>query len=433
MTAAGAHGPDAACAAAIAAGEAPFLDRLNACVEQRRADGRSLALLLVDCGLISRIDALWGYRVGDAARERIAASLRAEVLRPDDFVRELGRDDLACVFPVVEGPQMAMLAAEKLLRTMNAALWLGEVEVYASPSVGIAIFPDTADSADALLQKARSACAVAAGLSGHIAFYDETQSSSASPLIEEGRLRSAIAEDALEMVFQPQYDLRFGQMMGVEAMLRWGGGSRAPIPMNAAIGAAEAGGLVTKVISSLLNRALRNCSEFRQRAGLDLRIAINFPARVLLQAEVPDLVERALRTWALRPGRLVLEIGDVSVLETQAQAREAILRLHEIGVKMSIDDAGASLSSLFWLATMPFQELKIDLGIAHGWMEQPRSEGVLRSLIELVHQLKLDVVALAVADEAAAARLLALGCDFMQADFKGPPVDSEEFVVRFAD
>ncbi len=425
-------GMEAGSAAPLPGAEIPFLERLRRCIEQRQADRQSLALLLVDCAVIGRIDALWGYQVGDAVRARIVASLRAEVLRPDDFVGEMGRDDLACVLSVVEGPQLALLAAEKSLRTMSAPLWLGEAEIYASPSVGIALFPATADSAESLLQQARSACAAASDLPSHIALYDEGQVSRTASLIEEGRLRSAIAEDALDLVFQPQFDLRFGQIMGVEAMLRWRDGRRDLISMRDAIAAAEAGGLVTKMISALLNRALRNCSEFRQRAGLDLRIAINLPARGLLEPELFELVERALRTWSLRPGRLVLEIEDISVLETHAQARVAIQRLHEIGVKLSIDDARAQLSSLFWLATMPFQELKIDLSIAHDWIAQARSESVLRSLIELVHLLKLDVVAIAAADEAAAARLLQLGCDFMQADFKGPPVEAEEFVARFA-
>jgi diguanylate cyclase (GGDEF)-like protein len=423
---------DTGSAALPPAAEASFLDRLQGCLEQRRADGQSLALLLVDCGVIGRIDALWGYQVGDSVRARIVASLRAEVLRPDDFVGELGRDDLACVLPTVEGPQLALLAAEKTLRTMNAPLWLGEAEIYASPSVGIALFPGVADGAESLLRQARSACTAASGSTSHIALYEETQISPASALIKEGRLRSAIAEDAFDLVFQPQFDLRFGQIMGVEAMLRWHDGSRELVSMRDAVAAAEAGGLVTKMISALLNRGLRNCSEFRQRAGLDLRIAIKLPARGLLEPGLSELVERALRTWSLRPGRLVLEIDDVSALEAHARAQAAILRLNEIGVKLSIDDARASLSSLFWLATMPFQELKIDLCVAHDWTGQERSEGVLRSLIELAHHLKLDVVAISVADDAAAARLLELGCDFMQADFKGPPVDAEEFVTRFA-
>ena len=149
-----------------------FPDRLRRCIEQRRADGQSLALLLVDCGVIGRIDALWGYQVGDAVRARIVASLRAEVLRPDDFVGELGRDELACVLSVVEGAQLALLAAEKLRRTLNAPLWLGEAEIYASPSVGVALFPDTADDAESLLRQARSACAAAADLPSHVALYD---------------------------------------------------------------------------------------------------------------------------------------------------------------------------------------------------------------------------------------------------------------------
>ena len=432
MNPAGPAGPDAGPAAPPLAVEASFRDRLRGCIEQRRADGQSLALLLVDCGVIGRIDALWGYQVGDMVRARIVASLRADVLRPDDFVGELGRDELGCALSVVEGPQLALLAADKLRRTLNSPLWLGEAEIYASPSVGIALFPGTADDAESLLRQARSACVAAADLTGHVALYDAGRKAPASPLIEESRLRSAIAEDALDLVFQPQFDLRFGQMMGVEAMLRWRDGSRDLIPMREAIAAAEAGGLVTRMISSLLNRALRNCSEFRQRAGLDLRIAINFPARTLLEPELPELVERALRTWSLRPGRLMLEIGDFPALQAQAGARAALLRLHEIGVKLSIDDARAPLSSLFWLAALPFNELKLDLSVAQDWSVEARSEGVLRALIGLVHQLKLDVVALSVADEAAAARLLELGCDFMQADFKGPAVDAEDFVARYA-
>ena len=432
MSSTGPAAQETGSAAPAAATEEPFLERLRSCIERRRADGQSLGLLLVDCGVISRIDALRGYHIGDAVRARVLASLRAEVLRPDDFAAELGRDELVCVLAGVGEAQLALLAAEKSLRVMNVPLFLGEEEIYASPAVGVALFPQTADDAESLLRQAKAACVQARSLRGRIALYEEGQVSGVSQLVEEGRLRTAIAEDALELAFQPQFDLRFGQIMGMEAMLRWRDGKRDLVSMREAIAAAEQGGLVTKMISSLLNRALRNCSEFRQRAGLDLRIAINFPARTLLEPELPELVERALRTWSLRPGRLMLEIGDLSALSAQAQAQAAILRLHEIGVKLSLDDARAPLSSLFWLAALPFHELKIDLSIAQDWSVQARSEGVLRALIELVHQLKLDVIALGVADDAAAARLLELGCDFIQADFKGPAVGAEEFVARFA-
>ncbi len=418
--------------APAAGGEMPFSERLRGVFEERRADGRGLALLLVDCGIIDRIDTLWGYHIGDAVRSRIVASLRSEVLRPSDFVGELGRDEIACALDGVESAQIALLAAEKSLRTLNAPLWLGEEEVYPTVSIGVAAYFAGEGSADALLQQAKSACISAAGLAGHIALYDGAVNAGAARLVEEARLRTAVAEDALELVFQPQFDLRFGQIMGMEALLRSRDGARGLVAMQDAFVAAAAAGVVPKLISSVLNRALRNCSEFRQRAGLDLRVAIDLPARVLLQSELPEMVERALRTWALRPGRLVLEIQDVSLLETNAAAEAAVKRLREIGVKLSIDDVRMPLTALFRLATLPFQELKIDVSNAHAWSAEQRSERVLRSLVELARHLGLEVTALAAQDDAQAAKLAEMGCDYLQAEFKGPPVDPEDFVGRFA-
>ena len=119
------------------------------------------------------------------------------------------------------------------------------------------------------------------------------------------------------------------------------------------------------------------------------------------------------------------------MLSTDAVARETLGRLKALGVKLSIDDTGLALSSLFGLATMPFQEIKIDVPVAGDPAAVPQAERILQSLIELAHHLKLEVVAVGVADDAAADRLKELGCDFMQADYKGPALDPKAFVARF--
>jgi EAL domain-containing protein (putative c-di-GMP-specific phosphodiesterase class I) len=198
-----------------------------------------------------------------------------------------------------------------------------------------------------------------------------------------------------------------------------------------AFAAAESAGIVPDLLSSILNRALRNISELRYSAGLDLRIGVKLPARALLHTELPDVVQRALGTWSRRPGSLILEIGDTSVLGEEAVARETLGRLKELGVKLSIDDAGMALSSLFLLATLPFQEIKIDVSSSRDLAGEAKSERILQSIIELAHFLRLAVVAVGVADEAAAARLKELGCDYMQADFKSPAVAPQGFVERF--
>ena len=414
-------------------GQSTLIEGLRRCIAERRSDGRHLAVFLIDAGLIGRIDAVWGYPLGDAVRGRMAALLRTEVLRPDDIVGELGRDDIACVLSVVDGPDVALLAAEKSLRALSTPMWMGDEEIYARPAIGVAIYPEHGDEPESLLQRAKSACVAARRLPMPIASYAQDDANAeATSLLRESRLRAAVNSEALGIVFQPQYDLRAGVIMGVESHLCWGDGELEIVPAAEAFAAAESGGLVNELITSLLNRALRNCSEFRYSAGLDLRVAVNLPARLLLRPELPDTVERALRTWSLRPGRLMLEIGEIPVLHDSPIAQQSLARLKEIGVKLSMDDSAMALSSLFRLAAMPFQEIKIDLSTARDLLGQPKSDRILQSLIELAHKLRLDIAVLGVPDEAAFDRLKELGCDYVQAEYKGPPLDPAAFVARYA-
>ena len=410
----------------------PFLEALRGQIAERQADGRNLGVLLIECGVIDRIDAVWGYHVGDAVRHRVAALLRADVLRPGDIVGELGRDDFACVLSGVEGPAVAQLAAEKSLRALNAPFWIGDEEIFANAAIGIAMCPAHGDQPEILLQRAKNACSVARDLTSRIAEYaDDHQSPAANKLLYENRLRTAVAEDTLELLFQPQYDLRLGQIMGAECQLRWRDPAMGMIAVEDAFAAAESAGVVTTLVSSILNRALRNISEFRYSAGLDLRISVRLPARALLHPELPDVVQRALGTWSLRAGRLNLEISETSVLGTEAVARETLLLLKELGVKLSIDDPAMALASLFWIASLPFQEIRIDVSAASDPAGAAKSDRILQSIIELAHHLRLDVVALGVADDAAATRFKELGCDTLQADYRGPALDPKSFVQRY--
>ena len=432
MSAADSTEPAASPQSASISGTAAFAEALRARIDERRADGRNLAVLLIECGVVGHLDAAWGFHIGDAVRERIAAALRAEVLRPGDVLGDLGRDDIACVLSTVDGPAVALLAAEKSLRALGNPFWIGDDEIYARPSIGIALYPAHGDQPESLLQRAKSACGIARDDASNAAIYAEDQENpEAARLLYENRLRTAVSDDVLELAFQPQYDLRLGQIMGVESLLRWRDRTRAPIPAEDAFAAAESAGRVTDLLSSTLNRALRNCSEFRYSAGLDLRVSVNLPGRALLQPDIPDVVARALGTWNLRPGRLIVEIGDTAVLGEEPAARETLARLKELGVKLSIDDRGLALSSLFWLASLPFQEIKIDVAFARDPAGEAKAGRILQSIVELAHMLELEVVAVNVADEAAAERLKELGCDYMQADYRGPALDADNFVKRY--
>jgi diguanylate cyclase (GGDEF)-like protein len=410
-------------------GQAAFMARLDACVGQALSDGRQLALLFVDCGVIARIDGVWGYIVGDGVRDRLGARLRSEVLRESDFIGEPGRDEFACVLTTVQSPGVAVLAAEKVLRALDAPLWVDVHQVYARPAVGIAVYPDHGDNAVRLLQRARSASHAARERPERFAAYSAEQvRDEAELLLYENRLRTAIAQDALDIVFQPQVDLRSGLIVGAESQLRWRDSALGSVPV--AIAAAESAGLVNEVTLWLVNGALRNCREFRDAAGLDLRVGVNLSAKSLRQSDLPEFVASALKTWNLRPSRLALEITETAVLARSLESVETLQRLRAAGVRLCLDDPGAGYAALSWLATLPFHELKIDLASVGSIVEAPQKLALVQSLIELAHRLKLEAVVAGVEDEATAAQLKELRCDIVQGAYIGAPLDAAGFVKQ---
>jgi diguanylate cyclase (GGDEF)-like protein len=412
--------------------QAPFLAQLEALLERRRADARMLAVLMVDCGLVGRIDGAWGYAAGDAAHAHLGARLRSGVLRAQDLLGETGRDRFACVLEAVQSPGVALLAAEKILRALDEPVWAGDVEVFARPAVGIAIFPEHGEDAAQLLQRARSAARAARDRPERITIYDGSQDpQEAEQLAAESRLRVALAEDALEPVFAARRELRTGLVVAAECLLRWRDGSEGLVRVEDAMAVAESSGRVNEAIAWLLNAALRSCREIRDSGGLDLRIGINLSAKGLRQRDVRDFVASALQTWNLRPSRLVLEITQTGILTMSEKARETLEALKALGVRLLIDDPAFGSVAGAHLATLPFHEVKIDLGALGGGLADEPRQALARSLTGFAHDLRLEVLAAGVTDEAAADWLKALGCDCIQGAHVGPPLDVAGFLAAY--
>lgn len=407
-----------------------FLEQLHARLELRRTDGKGLALLLVDCGVIGRIDTVWGYAAGDAVREHFGSRLRENVLREGDLLGEVGRDRIACALDGVKSDGVALLAAEKILGALDAPVLAGDDEVYARPCIGIAVFPEHGDSEVSLLQHARAACRTARDRSERVAVHAEAQE---APEIErlraESALRGAIVTEALELMFQPQIEFRTGLISGVETLLSMRGAGI--VPMREAVDVAQSAGRANEFTGRILNAAMRSCADFREAAGLNLRFGVNLTSKSLQQPGLPDAISRALDTWNLRPGRLVLEVNDAGTLEANPEACDALQRLNGIGARLSIDDGGAGYAALAFLATLPFDEVKLDLSRVPEMLSQPKQDGLVQSMIELAHRLKLEVVAEGVDSEAVAARVKELGCDYMQGRHVSPLLDAAGVIREF--
>jgi EAL domain-containing protein (putative c-di-GMP-specific phosphodiesterase class I) len=249
-------------------------------------------------------------------------------------------------------------------------------------------------------------------------------------LVYENRLRAAIDQGALELVFQPQFRLADGAVVGVESLLRWKDSELGVVPPSQAIAVAESAGLMNEVTWWVLNNALRHCAEFRFR-GLDIRVGVNLSANNLREPDLLDFIDRALRTWGVPPANLVIEVTETAVLGAAEAISETFGRLKALGVRLSIDDFGTGYSSMNYLANMPFDEMKIDLSFVRDMVSVPAHERIVRSLIDLAHNLGLTVVAEGVENERTRARLAELGCDCIQGYFASEPLEPERLVATY--
>jgi diguanylate cyclase (GGDEF)-like protein len=412
---------------------ATFAERLRALIaSQRRSSGTTLAVLVIDCGVVERIDAVWGFLVGEAARTRLIQRLRNTVLRAGDALSEFGRDDLICVLPTIPGSGVAQLAAHKIMRVLSAAVRVDEGEIVPRPAIGIAIYPEHGDNPALLLQRAKIACQAAMERPEHIAQYSEAlEHTQAESLAYESRLRAALDEGLLDLAFQPQFRLSDRRIAGVEGLLRWDDAELGAVEAKKAITVAESAGLINEVSWWVLNNALRHCAEFRER-GLHIPVSINLSPHNLLERDLPDFIDRGLRTWDLSPDRLVIEITENAMLSAATEVAETLTRLKNSGVRIALDDFGTGYSSMSNLSAIPLDELKIDRSFVHDLHLNAQHDRIVRSLIGLGHNLGLTVTAEGVEHEAAVQRLAELECDRMQGFHPGVPLAARDFLARFA-
>ncbi len=403
---------------------------LGSHLETARIRHEGLALLLVHCEAIERIDAFHGLPVGDQMRAAIARTLQTNVLREGDTLEEASRSEFACVLRPVSSDGLALLAAQKILRVLGAPVEFGQRATSARAAVGIVLFPEHGADAGILLQRAKAALRAARAAPAHYAiFSDALSESSADTLRYEARLGRAIPRNALSLAFQPQIELRGGRLTGAEALLRWNDEVLGPVPPNLIVAAAESSGLMHELSLWVITNAVQHCAAFR-KIDPSFRVSINISPSDLREPDLPFHVDRALRTWGV-PGRnIVLEITETAILADQKQAIEALHELKKHGVGLSIDDFGTGYSSINYLAQMPLNELKIDVMFVRKMLEVPQHHRIVRSLVELAHNLELKVVAEGIESEEIQAALAHMACDEAQGYFIGRPMPSAELADR---
>ena len=382
------------------------------------------AVLVMDLDGFKQVNDTLGHDPGDALLKQVGERLVA-ALRETDTIARLGGDEFAILPGDATDLAAAAAIALKIQRTCAAGFKVNGEVVHVSASIGIALYPEHGKTTAELLRRADVAMYVAKRSGSGHAMCDEAQEKqTAHQLALLIDLRLCIAREELVLHYQPKIDLESREIYGVEALLRWRHPVQGLLQPDSFMPEVERTELIGPVTRWVLNEALRQQRTWRDE-GVDLTMAVNISARSLgPSSDLPDTVAELTEIWETPPDRLTLELTEGALVE--AAAPGILARLHDMGQSLSIDDFGTGYSSLAYLQRLPVDELKIDRSFVMGLSAASDDAVIVRSTIELAHNLGLSVVAEGVEGELSMDVLVAYGCDSAQGYFFSRPCPAEE-------
>ena len=401
-----------------------FADRVDQAIRTADRELRPAALLLLDLDRFKDVNDTLGHHHGDQLLIEVGQRL-CDALRDADTVARLGGDEFAVVLPgaTAEG---ASAVADKLRTVLQQPLTIDGVALDLDASIGIAVYPEHGADAAELLQHADVAMYMAK--QAHVGFlvYDPAvDQHSPKRLAPLGGLRRALERDELVLHYQPKADLGSGAVHSVEALVRWQHPDHGLLGPGEFIPLAERTGLIHPLTYWVLDAALDQAARW-QRGGLHLSVAVNISTRCLLDPAFPDQVAGQLATWQVPADLLVLEITESAVMADPARALDVLRGLHTLGVGLAVDDFGTGYSSMAYLKELPVDELKIDRSFVSQMAISASDAVIVRSTIDLGHNLGLRVVAEGVETQHAWEQLSELGCDIAQGYYLGRPMPAAD-------
>ncbi len=391
----------------------------------RADDRRPFAVLFMDLDRFKEINDTLGHHYGDRLLESIGPRISAG-LRPGDVLARLGGDEFALLLPGLRTPRDAERVAERVCEMLAEPFALSDFTVEVEASIGIAWSGDADANVDDLLRRADVAMYSAKADNVPLRFYSSDRDEhSPERLGLVADLRRGLERRELVLHYQPKLDLRTGETAGVEGLVRWVHPSLGLLQPHAFIDLAERTGLIKSLTLAVIDLAVEQAARW-QAAGTPLTVAVNVPVRSLLDPAFPGQVAERLAREALPPSSIAIEITESTMLADPDAALAVLSALGAMGVKMAIDDFGTGYSSLAYLKRLPVSELKIDRTFVCNLVDGHNDEVIVRSTIELGHNLGLRVVAEGVEDEETLSELRRLGCDEAQGYHLSRPVPAAE-------
>jgi diguanylate cyclase (GGDEF)-like protein len=400
-----------------------LMDRLEQLIAISKRSQQPVSVLLMDLDRFKYVNDALGHQHGDVVLQEVARRL-STLLRDSDTVARLGGDEFAVLLPNTTSVAAEAVAA-RVATALEQPIEIAGQNVDVGASVGIATYPEHGADATALLREADVAMyAAKRSHAGVMVFSERHSQEQQQQLSMLSDMRKAVEEDEFMLHYQPKIELSSGRVVGVEGLVRWQHPRRGLVPPGDFIPFLEQSGHIRRLTRWALRAGVRQGARWDQKG---LTTSINISARDLLDPDLPRFVQDLLSEYAVAAGRLCLELTESAFVDDPGTAFATVERLHDLGVKLAIDDYGTGYSSLAYMQRLPMHELKIDRSFVGKMLRSRDNETIVRSTIELGHNLGLMVTAEGIEETEAMAMLARMGCDTGQGFLIAKPLALPDF------
>ena len=395
-------------------------------IDRAERHGRRLALVFLDLDQFKHINDSLGHNAGDQLL-KLSADLLKQHLRKTDAVARIGGDEFTFLLEEISDSEDVIRTVEKILKAFDSEFLLGDHRLRITPSIGISLYPEDGRNAETLLRNADSAMyrAKAEGRNTY-RFYTESLTARALERIRlEAGLRKAILNGELCVYFQPQYELKAGNMIGMEALLRWHHREEGLLYPGLFIPIAEDSGLI-QALDDWVMRAVCQQTKSWLEQGLDIpRISINISGKDIDQGQLSSRIKNLLLEYDLDPDHLEIELTESFIMGRSKQSIEELTRLRNLGLRLAVDDFGIGYSSLAYLKKLPINRLKIDRSFIQDIPNDANDVAITEAIVALGSSLGLEIVAEGVETPAQQAFLIDIGCPYGQGFLLSRPLPAE--------
>ncbi len=405
-----------------------FENHLQEAAKKCEAKASRLAVLFIDLDGFKPVNDTFGHSSGDRVLEQVGQRLKA-LARGSVAAARVGGDEFLLLTSRASDRDAVARLAERLIDVLSQPYKIDGREVAISCSVGIALYPDKCHP-NKLIARADAAMYAAkrAGGARHCFYAPEMDTGVQQNFDMLRDLRQALANDELELFFQPKIDARSGKVTAAEALLRWNHPTRGMVMPGDFIALAERSGLIGPIGNWVIEAACKQARAWRDK-GLRMRVAINLSAHQMRQDDIADRIAEALTRHRIHPSLLTCEITETAAMEDTGATQETFRRLGELGAHLSIDDFGTGYSSLSYLRQLPAEELKIDGSFVKDVDQSADARAVVDAVVKLAHALGLRVVAEGVETLRQHAILVELGCDELQGFLFAKPMTARALLL----